>query len=483
MWQEFSTSATSFSEFWELKCGLMPEPRTKDSISPLRKLYSLFIQVPQRGKLALFLIYKALDHPAMVFYGLGIYAHKSMIYTSLNANARPLEKLLTVCKTVFKGLQEDHPELFGDPAQVDELFYRPAVEKVASVVFVKQATVRSKRKSLRSSKSATVDEICILDNVARFVNLLALTHWISNDTFYVRRYSQGTQGLTPYRSQMRSYLRSLVRAFGDIPLHRTTGKQTAERIVRLDAVKPIFAERFATFINEQTIVQDDMVSGGDTFNSVDAVAWADFKVSWINDLIDGIPPISKGYDNANRECMVDALYCLLSPRMALTPPVWQEAMRLVVCKLPGGKLFTQGPGGIWHRRRLIYYEKAPYEADAVMYLFLCILLQDIKLVQYFLTGPKHVKDAVRLHDAFTKIILFDRVWCHCIEEKNKDVEEIDWKTSPAYDGIASRALQKMLLKIENDSDGDNEDSEGEDGDMFACSDTVANALTSCEYDE
>jgi hypothetical protein len=209
---------------------------------------------------------------------------------------------------------------------------------------------------------------------------------------------------------MRSYLRSLVRAFGNIPLHRTNGKQTAERIVRLEGVKPILTARFIDYINEQAIMQDEMVAATSahvcTFN---ATSWADYKVSWINDLIDGIPPIVKGYDNADRECQVDALYCLLSPRMSLTPPVWQEAMRLIVCKLPGGKIYTVGPGGIWHRRRLIYYEKAPYEGDALMYLFLCILLLDIKLVQYFLSGPKHVADAIALHEAFTKIVVFDRV--------------------------------------------------------------------------
>ena len=168
--------------------------------------------------------------------------------------------------------------------------------------------------------------------------------------------------------------------------------------------------------------------------------------------------------------------------MSLTPTVWQEAMRIVVCKLPGGKIFTQGPGGIWHRRRLIFYEKATYKADATMYLFLCVLLQDIKLVQYFLTGPKHVADAVRFHDAFTKVVLFDRIWCHLIEEKNKDTD-IDWRTSPAYECMASCALQKILSKIEDDANDNESGSHGDDDAGFKCSDAVANALISCEYDE
>jgi hypothetical protein len=167
-WELLSTSAVAFSEFWGQKDGFMPEPRTKDTTSPLRKIYNLYIQSPQRGKLALFLIYKALDHPAMIFYGLGIIAHKSMVYTSLKENARPLEKLINVCKMIFRSLQEDHPKLFGEPSEVDTLFYRPSVEKVAQAVFVNQATVRSKKKTLRH-RNFSVDEICILDNIARYV--------------------------------------------------------------------------------------------------------------------------------------------------------------------------------------------------------------------------------------------------------------------------------------------------------------------------
>jgi hypothetical protein len=277
---------------------------------------------------------------------------------------------------------------------------------------------------------------------------------------------------------MRSYLRSLIPAFGSIPLHRTTGKQAADRIVRLNAVQNVLSERLSLYVEEQGQFQEDMIESG---GSVDVVTWANFKVQWINDLIDGMPAISRGFDNVARDVQVDALYCLLSPRMSLTPAVWQEAMRILVCKLPGGKVFTQGPGGIWHRRRLIYYEKAPYEADAVMYLFLCILLLDIKLVQYFLTGPRHIANAVQLHEAIMKIVLFDRVWCHLIEEKNAD-KDIDWRTSPLFDSIASRALQKKLMRIEDDDDGlEAGDSDDEVG--VACSDTVANALISTEYDE
>jgi hypothetical protein len=41
----------------------------------------------------------------------------------------------------------------------------------------------------------------------------------------------------------------------------------------------------------------------------------------------------------------------------------------------------------------------------------------------------------------------------------------------------------MLLKIENDSDDEHEDTDDEGNNVFACSDTVTNALISCEYDE
>ncbi len=69
---------------------------------------------------------------------------------------------------IFRSLQEDHPNLFGEPSEVDTLFYRPSVEKVAQAVFVNQSTVRSKKKTLRH-KNFRVDEICILDNIARYV--------------------------------------------------------------------------------------------------------------------------------------------------------------------------------------------------------------------------------------------------------------------------------------------------------------------------
>ncbi len=106
-----------------------------------------------------------------------------------------------------------------------------------------------------------------------------------------------------------------------------------------------------------------------------------------------------------------------------------------------------------------------------------------KLVQYFLTGPKHVNYVVALHDVFTKIIIFDRVWCHLIEEKNEFKGDIDKKTSPAYDGIGSHALQKMLMKTDNYSDEDYDGSDDEENDVLASSDTVANALASTEHDE
>ena len=66
-----------------------------------------------------------------------------MIYSSLQPNARPLQKLISLCKLVFKDLQEDHHKLFGDAATIDEIFYRPAIEKVAGVIFIKQLKVRS----------------------------------------------------------------------------------------------------------------------------------------------------------------------------------------------------------------------------------------------------------------------------------------------------------------------------------------------------
>jgi hypothetical protein len=68
--------------------------------------------------------------------------------------------------------------------------------------------------------------------------------------------------------------------------------------------------------------------------------------------------------------------------------------------------------------------------------------------------------------------------------KNEGKEaDIDWRTSPAYDCIASRALQKMLLKIDNDSDDNGDSADEEDVDAFVCSDIVANALITTEYDE
>jgi hypothetical protein len=423
MWEHFGTSPIAITEFWDLKCSVLPEPRTKNATSPLRKLFNMFNLTPQRSKLPLFLIYHALNHPMMIFYGLGIFACKKMVNSfPTGEGRRPSEQLTSACKLIFRGLQEDHPKLFGNPDQVEELFNRHAVVRVIATLFVNNSKVKKKREIARHDAEADIDEVCILDNIARYL--------------------QGTQGLTTYRSQMRTYLReTLVKKFFEVNVFSSSGKMSSERNVRLKKTKAAVIEKLSEYLVTQENVEDELKSSG---KIDDVTEWLDYRNALIGDLVDSIPVIDiDGVEKVNRQCQIDAISCLFSPRQVLTSLVWKEAMRQVVVKLPGGKINTRGPGGAWLSRRFLYYEQPAHQADVIMYMVLLVLAQDCKLVQYMITGPEHMKDSKKIHKLFLKIVKFDQLWHSAMLLKHGD--DYDPLLHPLCDIANSRRLKKLLL--------------------------------------
>jgi hypothetical protein len=167
MWEQFGISPIAFAEFWNLNAAILPEPRTKNAASPLRKLFNMFYVNPQRAKLPLFLIYHALNHPLMIFHGLGIHTAKKVVYTyKKDSGKRPSEKLIEACGLVFKSLQEVYPGLFGKPDRMDEIFHRQAILRVVATLFVSSSNAK-KKKAIARDTDGHIDEVCILDNIAR----------------------------------------------------------------------------------------------------------------------------------------------------------------------------------------------------------------------------------------------------------------------------------------------------------------------------
>jgi hypothetical protein len=106
--EQFGISPIAFAEFWNLNAA---EPRTKNAASPLRKLFNMFYVNPQRAKLPLFLIYHALNHPLMIFHGLGIHTAKKVVYTYkkdlASAHRRSSSKLVASFSSLCKRSTQD----------------------------------------------------------------------------------------------------------------------------------------------------------------------------------------------------------------------------------------------------------------------------------------------------------------------------------------------------------------------------------------
>jgi hypothetical protein len=162
-WAAISLGDEVRSSFWsEVESKMLP-PRREEAIHPFRKLYAKFqAPHPNKVKLAAYLVFLALDHPMMLFYGLGIFGAKKM---ATHLDEPPSVKLLETCKTCFVNLQQSYPQLFGTSPKT---FASAQVANFIKHVFRKPSTVKAK--GTAAADQVKVDEPYILSCIAGYVD-------------------------------------------------------------------------------------------------------------------------------------------------------------------------------------------------------------------------------------------------------------------------------------------------------------------------
>jgi hypothetical protein len=163
MWDTMSTGKEVVEKFWSDVDSRFLPPRRQEAIHPFRKLYARFkAPAPNKVKLASYLVFLALDHPMMLFYGLGIFAAKKM---ARDLRDTPSTTLLEACKVCFIGLQQSFPQYFGKDPKV---FAFKQVSNLIKHLFRKPSAVKAKGTS--SADDIKVDELCILSCIAGYVS-------------------------------------------------------------------------------------------------------------------------------------------------------------------------------------------------------------------------------------------------------------------------------------------------------------------------
>ncbi len=186
-WLQWSTSPVSFDEFWRHVQHTVQEPPVKFATHPFQRLFKFFTATNSKHKLALYLIFKAIQSPAMIIFGMGVISAKHEMITN-RMDVKPSYMLLAICKKQFLGLQIQLPRLFGEPTNAVAGWNAKEIQKVMRMLFVSSKSTRAKKKSDAFSKKGEeevrsavakkgdadsdatdegeIDEVCIYDCIA-----------------------------------------------------------------------------------------------------------------------------------------------------------------------------------------------------------------------------------------------------------------------------------------------------------------------------
>jgi hypothetical protein len=95
-WLQWSTSPVSFDEFWRHVQHTVQEPPVKFATHPFQRLFKFFTATNSKHKLALYLIFKAIQSPAMIIFGMGVISAKHEMITN-RMDVKPSYMLHAIC--------------------------------------------------------------------------------------------------------------------------------------------------------------------------------------------------------------------------------------------------------------------------------------------------------------------------------------------------------------------------------------------------
>jgi hypothetical protein len=174
---QWSTSPVAFDEFWRHVQHVVHEPPVKFATHPFQRLYKFFTASTSKHKLALYLIFKAIQSPSMIMFGMGVISAKHEMIAN-RMDVKPSHMLLAICKRLFLGLQIQLPRLFGEPTNMVSGWSMNQVLKVIHLLFVSSKSAKTKKVNAISKKKeeapaaeeeAEIDEVSIYDCIAGFV--------------------------------------------------------------------------------------------------------------------------------------------------------------------------------------------------------------------------------------------------------------------------------------------------------------------------
>jgi hypothetical protein len=183
-WSDISVSSDNrILKFWEHRN--LDSPAVSSANHPLRKIFVKFSKTnpPSSSKLALYLIAKALEHPTMIFYGLGILTCKSKwINDALSGGAAPSSALIETTKKVFSQLRLEEPKI------MESVSYNVKnIRFVIAWAFSKAASSGKKAKKQtghswdkaqasadKGAAATSINEVAIVDSIYSYVSFYAV---------------------------------------------------------------------------------------------------------------------------------------------------------------------------------------------------------------------------------------------------------------------------------------------------------------------
>ncbi len=232
------------------------------------------------------------------------------------------------------------------------------------------------------------------------------------------RYLKQEDGLTATRSAMRTYLRSIANCLNVVPVHEKAANLSKAR----DTSFMILKLRLIPFFTELKKHDDDVDAGDEESANV-------IRANRIKQ-VDALFAASVDVINKNAGDQLlhqkNLFIALLTPRQSFGLETWHDGLRLLVKKLPGGKVLAK-QGGPWQGYISLYYSSLVHEADVVMYLLLITLTLDSSLVQYFIASPKFCQDVIDLHGAISEAVIdVDRSECAALPDEEAERRGVNW---------------------------------------------------------
>jgi hypothetical protein len=225
-------------------------------------------------------------------------------------------------------------------------------------------------------------------------------------------------GLTATRSAMRTYLRAVAACLRILPVHEKAKERSNAREDAFVILKLHVAPFLSTLKKH-----DDEIDAGDEES---AKVMRDNRLKAVDNLFAACKDVINKHAGDQLESQKKVFMALLTPRQSFGLSTWHSTLRLMIKKLPGGKVFAK-KGGPWHSYLSLYYSSLLHEADVLMYLLLVTLTLDHSLVQYFIASPRHCQAVIDIHDLLSwAIVDVDRSECAALPDEDAETRGTNW---------------------------------------------------------